>query len=116
MAPQTMETARAAQTPHIIPRYLSEARLPCKESACALDLVGLQVRSGQKSPVDGACGSVHDFMTWAFQSAREYGLQTCASFESISKAFRTREGIAAQVHWGAHEHRAMTRPYVCKPI
>ena len=99
MAPQTMETARAAQTPHIIPRYLPEARLPCKESACALDLVGLQVRSGQKSPVDGTCGSVHDFMTWAFQSAREYGLQTCASFESISKAFRTRKGIAERVRW-----------------
>ena len=99
MAPQTMETARAAQTPHIIPRYLPEARLPCKESACALDLVGLQVRSGQKSPVDGTCGSVHDFMTWAFQSARKYGLQTCASFESTSKAFRTRKGIAERVRW-----------------
>jgi hypothetical protein len=56
MAPQTMEITRAAQTPHIIPRYLPAARLPCKESACALDLVGLQVRGGQKSPVDGACG------------------------------------------------------------
>ena len=100
MAPQTMETARAAQTPHIIPRYLPEARLPCKESACALDLVGLQVSSGQKSPVDGTCGSVHDFMTWAFQSARKYGrLQTCASFESTSKAFRTRKGIAEHVRW-----------------
>ena len=45
------------------------------------------------------CGSVHDFMTWAFQSAREYGLQTCASFESTSKAFRTRKGIAERVRW-----------------
>ena len=37
------------------------------------------------------------FMTWAFQSARQYGLQTCASLEYMPKAFRTRKGIAASV-------------------
>ena len=36
-------------------------------------------------------------MTWAFQSARKYGLQTWAGFEYISKVFWTRKGIAARV-------------------
>ena len=44
-------------------------------------------------------------MTWAFRSARKYGLQTCASFESTSKAFRTRKGIAERVRWEPYVDR-----------
>ena len=41
-------------------------------------------------------------MTWAFQSARKYGLQTCAGFEYMPSAARRRKAKAARVLWVAY--------------
>ena len=41
-------------------------------------------------------------MTWAFEHAREYGLQTGAGFEYIPSAARRRKAKAARVLWVAY--------------